>query len=164
MKRSVVTKVMISAAKGPKTIKTQKKNVHKANPEESRVCCQEAKTTKKKKKENNLKDVFSDKHHKRQRTCRMPNLSDITPQSYGVNLYDNEKEILKLPPKFSVFDNLSENDFEQKVEQMNAKLRYETHRDNMEEIEEEQVDVTPEEKSRIGMLEVEAQQVLNGKQ
>ena len=47
-----------------------------------------------------------------------------TPQAYGVDLTCQEQEILKLPPKFSLYNRLDSKEFENQLERMNTELRY----------------------------------------
>ena len=91
------------------------------------------------------------------------NLSGVEPQSYGITLNPQEKEALKLPLKFALYGDLSDDDFEQKVEQLNAKLRYHVHKVNSEADEEGEEQGTPEEAKRIAAIEAEAQKPLNGR-
>ena len=76
----------------------------------------------------------------------------IVLQVYGVELSDAETEVLKLPPKFAVYQNLIPEKCEQRVESMNAKLRYQISRENQEDRDSEQDDgttVTPEEMAKF---------------
>ena len=50
-------------------------------------------------------------------------------QAYGVELTPQEKAILRLPPKYSLYRRLDSKDFENQLERMNYKLRYSVGRD-----------------------------------
>ena len=58
---------------------------------------------------NHLPEVGS--YNNKNDSWRQPNPSDVVSQSYGVDLTDQEKELLKLPPKFSSYEDLDRSKF-----------------------------------------------------
>ena len=87
-------------------------------------------------------------------------LDDIRPVSHGVKLSWQEEQVLKLPPDFCIYQKLTRDDFDHKLEAMNANLRYKLSSDHMEEdgATPEELPMTDEEKERIRRLEAESEQ------
>ena len=52
-------------------------------------------------------------------------LSETKVPTVGIELTKEEKLILKYPPKHSIIENLNDSDFKFKVEETNAKVRWE---------------------------------------
>ena len=77
-----------------------------------------------------------------------------------VRLSKEEKEILRLQPKFALLKNLDEDDLEWDRELGFGKLRYELGRENDEELEDE-IEMTEEEAQKLESLENKTRQVFD---
>ena len=80
------------------------------------------------------------------------------PLVYGeLRLDEDEREALRLDPKFSVFDTLDEESFEVETEKAFTKMRW--HNFYNEEDKDEEVTITVEEKERLDILDAKTRQV-----
>ena len=86
---------------------------------------------------------------------------DIPILAVGVTIDDEEKEILKLPPKFSINKNLNVEEFELAIEEMNVKIRWENSKKDLESIDEENDDPDPDAEEALSLIEATSRQVFD---
>ena len=79
----------------------------------------------------------------------------------NVKLDEEELLVLKLPPDFAIPANLSEEDFIHEEEMAIAKFRWEKKKQLEEDLGEENVSVTEEEKEEINIVEAKSRQIFD---
>ena len=86
---------------------------------------------------------------RREENKKVIDWDQVEAKTIGIELTQEEKNILKLPPKFSILDKLDKEEMELQIETANAKLRYNRADDN-ENIDNKMTreDIKEEEKGR----------------